>query len=88
VNVDMLCMIVELWVLGDCDGRLVVDMEDDGGRGVKAKFKKELPQPDGFLGGMGSRDVFRLHARQGDGRLLLGALAHSCTCQLERVAGR
>jgi len=38
MDVDVFCVIVELWVLGDRDGRLVVNIEDSGGRGVKAKF--------------------------------------------------
>jgi hypothetical protein len=86
MDIDVLGAIMEFWVFGDHDGRLVVDVENGGGRGVDAKFGKELPQLYGFLGGVGPRYVLRLCARQGNGCLFLGASAHSGACQLERVA--
>jgi len=79
-NVDVLGAIVEFWVFGDHNSGLVVNVEDSGGRGVEAKLREELPQPYSFLGSMGSRNVLRLCAGQGDGRLLLGAPAYSSAC--------
>jgi hypothetical protein len=85
-DIDVFGAIVELWVLGNCNGRLVVDVKDGGGWGVEAKFRKKLPQPYGFLGSVGSRDVLYLCTRQSNGCLFLRALAHSGICQLECIA--
>ena len=86
-DINVLGAIMEFWVFGDHNGGLVANVEDGGGQGVDAKFGKELPQPYGFLGGVGPRYILRLCAGQGDGCLFLGASAHSGACQLECVAG-
>jgi hypothetical protein len=48
-DVDVFCVVMELRVSGNGNGRLVVDVEDGGGRHVLGKFGQELPQPYGFL---------------------------------------
>ena len=80
MDVNRLSVIMKFWVFGNHDGGLVVDVEDGGGRGVDAKFGKELPQPYSFLGGMSPRYILCLYARQSDKCLFLGALAHSGAC--------
>jgi hypothetical protein len=85
-DVDVFHVVMELRVPGNGDGGLVVDAEDSGGRHVLAKFGQELPQPYGFLGGVGPGDILCLGARERDGGLLLGASADGAASELEHVA--
>jgi hypothetical protein len=65
-DVNVFCAVMELWVLGNGDGGLVVDVEDSGGGGVLAKFGEKLPQPYSFLGGVSPSNVLGFCAREHD----------------------
>jgi hypothetical protein len=62
MDISIFCAIMELWVSGNGDGGLIVDMEDGEGEYVLAKFQQKLPQPYSFFSGVSPGDIFHLSA--------------------------
>jgi hypothetical protein len=64
VYVDVLCTGVVAVVACQSDGAVVVALEWDGASVESKDFSSQHAQPDGFLGSMGERDIFRFVGRE------------------------
>jgi len=70
-DVDVLRAHMEVLLVGERDGGLIIDVDESGGDLGKMEFGEGTTKPNGFTCSVSERHVLSFHAGERSGRLLL-----------------